>query len=64
MDADGIIERAKSECTIAYDTATISGYDDAEDMWMVVFSTSGTLGGCQTVYLDGHGVTHLIVYGE
>ncbi len=64
MDADDIIERAKSECTIEYDTATISGYDYAEDIWMVVFSTSGTVGGCQTVYLDGHGVTHLIVYGE
>lgn len=63
-DADSIIERAKKECTVAHDTAAISGYDRAEDMWMIVFSTSGTLGGCQTVYMDGRGITHLIVYGE
>ncbi len=64
LDADGIVERAKKECTVVYDTAVISGYDSAEDMWRVEFYTSGTAGGGQTVYLDGRGVTHLIVYGE
>ena len=39
-------------------------YDGFDDVWSVTFSTLGTLGGCQTVYLNSKGVTLLIVYGE
>ena len=56
-------ERAKNECTIGYDTVTVR-YDDWNRVWSVTFSTRGTLGACQTVYLDSKGVTLLIVYGE
>ncbi len=56
-------ERAKNECTIEYDTVTVL-YDDWDNIWSVTFSTRGTLGGCQTVYLDSKGVALLIVYGE
>jgi hypothetical protein len=56
-------ERAKNECTIGYDTITVL-YDANEKTWSVTFSTAGTPGGCQTVYLNGNGVTLLIVYGE
>lgn len=57
------VERARAECTVEWDTVDVF-YDDTADMWMVVFHTAGTLGGGQTVYLDGSGRTHLIVYGE
>ena len=56
-------ERAKNECTIGYDTVTVL-YDGWDNMWSVTFYTRGTLGGCQTVYLDSKGITRLIVYGE
>ena len=58
-DAD---ERAMNECTIEWDT--INTYlDTAAGIWKVDFST-GTPGGCQSVYLDYVGKTVLIVYGE
>lgn len=57
------VERAKNECTIGYDTVTVL-HDGWDDVWSVTFSTCGTLGGCQTVYLDSKGITLLIVYGE
>jgi hypothetical protein len=56
-------ERAKNECTIGYDTVTVK-YDDWEKIWAVTFYTRGTLGSCQTVYLNNKGITRLIVYGE
>lgn len=56
-------ERAKNECTIEYDTVTVLR-DSWDYVWSVTFSTRGTLGGCQTVYLNDEGVTLLIVYGE
>ncbi len=62
-DTEDVIERARNECTISYDTTEVK-YDSTEDMWMVVFYVNGTVGGDQTVYLDGSGITHLIVYGE
>ena len=39
-------------------------YDDAADVWMVHFWNSKRAGGDETVYLNGKGVTLLIVYGE
>lgn len=56
-------ERAKGECTIEYDTVTVLR-DGWNYVWSVTFSTRGTLGGCQTVYLNDEGITLLIVYGE
>ncbi|MBQ8260388.1 MAG: hypothetical protein IJY97_12590 [Clostridia bacterium] len=56
-------ERAKNECTIEYDTVTVLR-DGWDYVWSVTFSTQGTLGGCQTVYLNDEGITLLIVYGE
>jgi len=55
--------RAESECTIEYNACSVE-FDEETNMWGVTFYTEGTLGGCQTVYLDDQGVTHLIVYGE
>ena len=61
--AEEAAERAKNECTIGYDTITVL-YDANEKTWSVTFSTAGTLGGCQIVYLNNKGITRLIVYGE
>ncbi|MCL2810532.1 MAG: hypothetical protein FWD25_01400 [Clostridia bacterium] len=39
-------------------------YDDANEMWMVLFFTMNMLGGGQSVYLNRAGATTLIVFGE
>lgn len=57
------IDRAKNECTIEYDAADVF-YDSTAGIWRVTFYTDGSLGGCQDVYLNDKGLTHLIVYGE
>ncbi len=57
------VERAKRECTVGYDTITVLR-DGWDEIWSVTFSTRGTLGGCQTVYINSNGLTLLIVYGE
>jgi len=54
--------QALNECTIEYDAVTVN-YDETAKVWEVTFST-GTPGGCQSVYMDRDGVTLLIVYGE
>lgn len=61
--AEEAVQRAAAECTIPYDSVTCR-YDSEADMWDVCFSTAGVVGGCQDVYLNGSGVTCLIVYGE
>ena len=63
INHSNVIERAKNECTIPWDMATIRFDNDAE-AWRVSFSTQGTLGGCQDVYLSENGLTLLVVYGE
>ena len=60
---DRALELAKNECTVEYDTTRVY-YDGGAAMWKVSFSTAGTAGGGQTVYLDSSGITCLIVYGE
>ena len=65
------VERAKNECPIEYN-ATSEYYDDTADMWRIDFltvtqsedSTWTTAGNCQSVYMNGDGITQLIVYGE
>ena len=61
--AEEAVQRAEAECTISYDSVTCR-YDSVADMWDVCFSTAGVVGGCQDVYLNGSGITCLIVYGE
>ena len=56
-------ERAKVECSISYDEMAVF-YDSSADMWLVFFFTSETNGlpsDRQSVYLDGDGITRLIV---
>lgn len=56
-------ERAKTECTISYERVAVF-YDNSSDMWQVFFFTSGPNGHSgdrQLVYLDGDGITRLIV---
>jgi len=55
--------QALRECTIEYDTVTVN-YDEAANACEITYSTANTLGNCQSVYMDGDGVTLLIVYGE
>lgn len=57
------LEHAKAECAIAY-TDTQVYRDITNHMWLVLFFTTNTLGGCQEVYMDSSGITRLIVYGE
>ena len=56
-------ERAKTEVNIDYNL-TQKFYDKETDMWMVRFWSSTRAGGDETVYMNGKGVTQLIVYGE
>ena len=58
-----VIERAQNECTIEYDTTSLA-YDNAADIWRVTFYTEGSVGNSQDVYLNGNGLTALIIYGE
>lgn len=58
-----VIERAQNECTIEYDTTSLA-YDNAAEIWRVTFYTEGSVGNSQDVYLNGSGLTALIIYGE
>lgn len=57
------ITRAKFELTIEYDTISVS-YDETSNMWRVDYWTLDMDGNCQSVYLNGNGLTRYIVYGE
>ena len=59
---DAII-RAEFELTIEYDTISVY-YDKDADVWCVNFWTLSMDGGCQSVYVQGNGLTCYIVYGE
>ena len=77
IDYSTAIERAKAEVDIDYDGYTVS-YDPAEDVWMVQFEqipgltswggsrpyAKRTGSASQTVYVNGKGVTLLIVSGR
>ena len=62
-DREAAIERAKNEVTIEYNFISVA-YDNDAEIWCVSFSTQGSVGGDQSVYLDNNGITRLIVYGE
>lgn len=64
VEACDPLERAKLEMPVDYKSVQMF-YDDSEDIWKVHFFDSyTTAGGGATVYLDGKGITQLIVYGE
>lgn len=42
----------------------IQNYDCNNDIWEITFGQKDVAGGCESVYLDGHGRTLLIVFGE
>ena len=63
LSFDNVVELAKNECTVKYDTTKVY-FDSSSNMWKVVFYDEDVLGGDQTVYIDGRGITALIVYGE
>jgi hypothetical protein len=54
---------AREEVTIQYDLIQ-KFYDETEDIWKIRFFSSDPFAGEQTVYLDGHGITRLIVYSK
>lgn len=58
-----LIELAKQECTIDYDSVSLA-YDSQKLIMRVTFYTEGTLGNCQDVFIDNTGKTTLIIYGE
>lgn len=60
---ENVAEYAENECTIEYDNVT-TYFDPIECVWKVHFSTTGMLGGDQTIYMDRNGKTILVVYGE
>ena len=63
LSFDNVVELAKNERTVKYDTTKVY-FDSSSNMWKVVFYDEDVLGGDQTVYIDGRGITALIVYGE
>ena len=60
---EGLIELAKSECTIGYDSVSLA-YDSEELIMRVSFYTEETIGNCQDVFIDNTGKTILIIYCE
>ncbi|MBQ6451828.1 MAG: M56 family metallopeptidase [Solobacterium sp.] len=54
---------AREEVTIKYDLIQ-KFYDETEDIWKIRFFSSDPSAGEQTVYLDGQGITRLIVYSK
>ncbi len=63
IDSEEAVAIAKEKCTISYNQINVY-YDSEADVWKVVFSTENTVGGCQTVYLNGDGTVRSIGYGE
>ena len=73
INVDNVVEVAKNECTIKWNTFSIY-FDASANVWMVLFFTEYlnedgevefvVVGGGQSVYMDNKGRTLLIVYGE
>lgn len=60
---EGLIELAKKECTIGYDSVSLA-YDSQQLIMRVAFYTEGISGNSQDVFIDNTGATTLIIYGE
>lgn len=63
VNAIDAVTIAKLELTVEYDTISVS-YDEEADIWCVDFWTLDMVGGGQSVYIKGNGLTCYIVYGE
>lgn len=57
------VRRAANECSFDFIDTTVY-YDKETDMWCVLFWDCYAPGGGLSVYLDGDGITRLIVPGE
>ena len=68
-NADQVVELAKKECTVAYNTIRVA-FDPEQKVYRVNFSMNEesapfiTLGGDLSVYINEKGITQLIVAGE
>ena len=58
-----LLEKAKAECTVEYDTVRIQ-FDPRSYVFSIDFYVKDVLGGDESVYIDLAGRTKLIVYGE
>ena len=63
VTSEEVLEIAENECTVAYNSTSLS-YDYETQLWKVVFYTEGVAGGCQTVFVDDVGDIVSIIYGE
>ena len=63
-DMTNVAARAKLELDALKYTQAHVFYDSEADVWKVNFSNDDTAGGDVSIYLDGKGVTKLIIYGE
>ena len=62
-NTEDIVNLAKLECTVKYDTINIT-FDADSKIYKVCFSKKGYTGGDQAVYINQDGITQFIVYGE
>lgn len=60
---DQIIELAKKECTVEYDSVVVS-YDSKNEIYCVSFSKKDYLGGNQEILINKDGITQFMYYGE
>ncbi len=58
-----LLEKAKAECTVEYDTVRIQ-FDPRSYVFRIDFYVKDIVGGDESVYVDLAGRTKLIVYGE
>lgn len=58
-----LLEKAKAECTVEYDTVRIQ-FDPRSYVFRIDFYVKDIAGGDESVYVDLAGRTKLIVYGE
>ena len=57
------VEIATQKCTVEYDIVKVY-FDYEKCVWKIAFYMTGTVGGCQDVYLSGNGDLIISVYGE
>ncbi len=62
-NAEQAVELAKKECKSEYKNIRV-GYDKKQKVYRVSFGTPDVDGGNVDVYIDGSGVTRLVVFGE
>lgn len=60
---DQVIELAKKECTVEYDSVGVS-YDSKNKIYCVSFGKKDYCGGNQEILINKDGITQLMYYGE